>query len=277
MEEIKRNRLWLQLMAEGEAANAGTETGENDQAAAGGDAGAEAVDLDAEFEGLIKGDGKYREAYGKRVAQTVQQRTKGMRAAVDQLNGLRPALEVLAARYDLDINDPKLAQMIAEDKGLLEDKALRNNRDTDTELEIAKARAEANRAKSLIGQMLAERDAAKWQDQAKELEKANPGINVKAALDDPDFTALLQPPYNLDLKTAYMAKYGEQLISAAASRAAKQVTDKVAAGKSRPRENGTGAPAGAAAAVNPMNMSKEQYKEYCDAIMRGERVDFTAR
>lgn len=267
---------WLQLMAEGGDAGA---SGDNGQDAAGDDAAeaAEEVDLDAEFDGLTKKDGKYREAYGKKLQKAIQERTKVLRGQVERLNSLGPALDILAAKYGTTADDPNLAKLIAEDKSLLEDRAMRNGNTPETEAALVRAQAGQRKAEEAIMRLLADQDAKAWEQQAKELEQKFPDANVREALGNQQFRALMQAPYNLDFKKAYMVMYGDDLIEQAVKKERKRVTDTVAAGAKRPRENGMGNQQGAAVGIDPMTMSKEQYKEYVKRIERGERVSFSSK
>lgn len=263
--------LRIQLMAEGAE---GADGMEGQVAAAEGEE-AQPENLEAEFDKLVKGEGKFREVFGKRVQKAAYERSKGMKSSVDRLNALGPGLEVLAARYGMAVEDPALAQRIAQDKSLLEDLAMRNGRDTDAEMELTQARAQAARAQSLIASMLAQQDAQRWEEQAMQIEQEYPNLQVRAALKDPEFRKLLQAPYNLDLETAYRAKYGDRMIEAAVEKATKKVTDSVAANKSRPRENGSGKNAGSSLGADPGRMTGAEIREYMKRVERGETISFT--
>ena len=128
----------LQLMAEGaESAEAGAPA---DQAEPERTEAMEPEDLEAEFDALVKGDGKFREVFGKRVQKASFERNKGLRATVDRFNSFTPALEIMAARYGMSVDDPGLADRIANDKSLLENLAMENGNSPDVEYQLARAR-----------------------------------------------------------------------------------------------------------------------------------------
>lgn len=265
----------LQLMAEGgDGAAAGAAEAAEGQAAAGTGAAQPAVDYDAEFESLIKGDGKYREAYGKRVQQAVMQRTKGMRASIDRLNSFSQAFEVLGARYGLPSDSPELAQRIAADQSLLDEIALKNGRDSAAELELARAREQTMKAQNLIRQMMSDQQYTQWAQQASELQAEYPDFNLDAELQDPRFKDLMVN-YGIDMKGAYMALHGDDVVRQSVSKARKQAAETVAAGKNRPRENGMGQQNAAAISVDPMKMSSDEFRKWRQKIEAGERVSFT--
>lgn len=274
--EEKRKFCFLQLMAEGTGGEgAGAETGDNGQAAAGDPApAAEPENPDAEFDALVKGDGKFREIYGKRVQKAVLERTKGMKSAVDRLNSFGSAFEVLAARYGTTPDDPNLAARIAKDAGLLDEVALKNGRDTETELELASARAQNEQANALIQRILADQEMQQWRQQAAELQAKYPDFNLDEQMANPDFADLMRN-YHVTLEGAYLALNHDKVIQQTVRRTEKKVTDTIAAGKNRPRENGVGNQAGAALNKDPMQMSREEFKKWEEAVSRGERVSFS--
>ena len=266
----------LQLLAEGGQGGEGqAEAGENSQDAAGNDVPAAAPeDLNAEFDALVKGDGKFRDVYGQRVQKAVFERMKGPKAAVDRLNSFSGAFEVLAARYGCAPDDPELANKIAQDTGLLDEVAMKNGRDPGTEMELAMARAQSEQANALIQRILADQEMQRWQAEAAELQAKYPDFNLDEQMQDPDFADLLRN-HNVTLEGAYMALNHDKVIQQTVRRTEKRVTDTVAAGKNRPRENGMGSQAGAAMSKDPMQMSTAELRKWQDAVARGERVSFT--
>ena len=86
------------------------------------------VDLDAEFEELIKG--KYKDQYGKRVQNTVQQRLKGTRETEDRLNAMNPLMDLLSARYGVKADDiDGLTKALEGDDAFFEQAAQDHNMD----------------------------------------------------------------------------------------------------------------------------------------------------
>ena len=268
---VLKEKNWMQLMAEGgdaggEAAAEAAETAEPEAEAA-------APDLEAEFGDLVKRGGKYHDAYGKMMQKAVAQRLKGSNAKVERLNSFGPAFEVLAARYGMRADDPGLADAIAKDAALLDEVALKNNRDSQTELAIRQAQAQTAQAEALIQRMLADQDMARWQQEAAELQAEYPDFDLNEEMANPDFLNLIKN--NVTMKGAYMALHHDDVIQRTVRKTEKKVTDTVAAGKARPRENGTGSTAGATLGKNPMDMSSAEFREAMKRVERGERLDFS--
>lgn len=270
----------LQLMAEGEGGEASGSGGTD--ASPQGSQTAEAAaenppDLEKEFDALVKGEGKYKDVFGKRVASMVNKRMQGTQETVKKYNAMTPMLEVLAARYDMAADDPALIEKVANDPSLLENRALRNGSTADTELRVARAEAAERRAKDVLRGMMARQDAEKWQTQAEALKREYPEFDFDTAMQDPRFRDLLtNPRYNgmFDVKTAFMALHGDEAVAQAVQNTQKRTAAAVAAGKSRPRENGSGSQASAVVRANPAEMSKADFKKYVDMVSRGEKVSF---
>ena len=222
MKNENRTLLWLQLMAEsagGAETGAGAEAPEVPEDAQQEPEAPKPENLEAEFDALVKGDGKYKEIFGKRVQKAALDRNRSLRATVDRFNTFGPALEMMAARYGMSVDDPALADKIANDKSLL-----------DT-------------------------------------------IDLEAEMQNPEFQTLLRN--GVTMEGAYLALHFGEVKSRMAAKAEKKVTDAVAAGARRPRENGMGSQAGAAMKTNPAQMSKEEFNDYLRRVERGERISFS--
>lgn len=268
----------LQLMAEGGEGGEASDTGAAPQGSQTPEAPAESPpDLEKEFDALVKGEGKYKDVFGKRVASMVSKRMQGTQETVKKYNAMTPMLEVLAARYDTTSDDPALIDKVANDPTLLENRALRNGSTADTELRVARAVAAERRATDVLRGMMARQDAEKWQTQAESLKREYPEFDFDAAMQDPRFRDLLtNPSYKgmFDVKTAFMALHGDEAVAQAVQNTRKRAAAAVAAGKTRPRENGSGSQTGAVVRTNPAEMSKTDFKKYMDMVARGEKVSF---
>ncbi len=232
-----------------------------------------AEDLNAEFDALVKGEGKFREIYGRRMQRAALERTKGMRAAVDRLNSFSGAFEVLAARYGTTADDPALAEKIASDAALLSETAERKGGTASAELELAAMRAQKEQAEALIQHILADQEVQRWQREAETLAEKYPGFQLEEQLAAPNFAGLLRSG-SVSLEGAYLALNHDRVLEELTRRAEKKAADTVAAGKSRPRENAMGSGAGVTVSRDPMRLSPEEFRKWQDAVARGERVSF---
>lgn len=265
---------WLQLFAEGGGdgggaapAGAGTAAGAAEAAPA-----AEPEDLEAGFDELV--GGKYKDVYGKRVQKAVASRIRGVKGDADRYKAMAPAMQVLAARYGVRVDDPSLVQKIAGDRSLLEDLAMQSGHSTEVQMALVQANAEKQQAQEIITQIMEQQDMLKWSQQAEQVRAKYPGFDLDAELQNPQFKGLLKPPYNLDVGAAYLAIHGNDVLEQTVKDTEKRVAAHVASGRARPKENGAGAQAPATIHVDPMNMTRAEYKAYAQRIARGEKISF---
>ena len=266
---------WLQLMAEGADGAAAADAGSPETVAeeTAQEQEQQPVDLEAEFDALVKKDGKFREVFGKRVQSAVQARSRSLKATVEKFNSFAPAMEVLAARYGMSVDDPGLAGKIAGDKQLLENVAMENGNSTEVEFELSRARAAQKRAEGLVQQIMADREMQTWMQQAEAVRAEHPDFDLDTEMQNPVFQNMLRG--GATMEGAYLALHFNDVKSRMAANAEKKVTDAVAAGARRPRENGMGSAAGASVGADPMKLSKAEFEDYLKRIERGERVSFS--
>ena len=279
----------LQLLAEGAAAAA--TAGEGAVAAPAGENEAEApaatVDLDSEFEELIKG--KYKDQYGKRVADTVSKRVKSLKGAADKYEALQPTLDTLYSRYNVDPSDPDaLKRAVDGDRAFIEAKAYELGMTTEQYEEQLKKDYRARQMerenielKQRIRDAESDEILSGWRRDAENLKSIYPQIDFDAEMRNPTFRSALQSlPESTQnrVKTAYeIAHWGEigpQMMQFAQKSGEKNVAASVAANGARPVE-GVAAPSGTGAAkISVKDLTKEQRDSLIKRSMRGERITF---
>lgn len=286
MEIIKMN---LQLLAEGAAAAA--PAGEGAVAAPAGENAAESpaatVDLDAEFEGLIKG--KYKDQYGKRVADTVNKRVRTLKGAADKYEALQPTLDTLYSRYNVDPGDPDaLKKAVDGDRAFIEAKAYELGMTAEQYEEQLKKDYRARQMerenielKQKIQDAQSDAILEGWRADAEKLKSIYPQIDFDAEMRNPTFRAALKDlPENTAnrIQAAYeIAHWGEigpQMMQYAQKSGEKNVAASVAANGMRPVE-GVASPSGTGAAkISVKDLTKEQRDALIKRSMRGERITF---
>lgn len=279
---ITNSRFWLQLLAGGgeggetggTAPAAGEQTsGDNGQPAA--DQGVPAVDLTAEFDGLVnRKTGKYAQQYNARVRAAVESRVKGMN---ERLNGYAPIAEELAARYGKDAsdlggilealkNDSSRIQQVAEQMGVDDDVA---RQFVDNQRQIAEfKRKEAQRAEA--------EQFAKWDSEIEHMQEQYPDFNFAEEIKNPTFKVLVDN--GATFESAYRAIHADEIISrgiAQASASAEQnVVNRIAAKGNRPVEGGAKPKGGTNPAVGLENLTKADRDKIAQRVLQGERVSF---
>ena len=237
-------------------------------------------DLDAEFEALIKG--KYKAQYDARTQDTVQKRLKGSKETVDKYNAISPVLPLLAQQYGVDPGDiGALAKAIGDDRALYEKKAMESGMTVETYMQFEQLRRqnEALQAQETarLQKEQAQRQYDAWVQQAEEAKQHYPGLDLRSEIKDPKFKQLLDA--GVDVGSAYLVIHQGELIPAAMQQVAQSVEEKlagkIAAGGSRPAENGAQPQGGAAVKFDVSTMTKKERAELNRRALAGERVSLS--
>lgn len=236
------------------------------------------IDLNAEFEALIKG--KYKDQYNAKVKDTVQKRLKGPSEAAEKYKALIPSLEMLAKRYGVDHSDTDaLIAAIADDDSFYEDEAFERDM-TVPQLKAFKKLERENEAFRVQKQERERQQAAQqqyetWLEQAEAAKLKYPNLDLAVEVQNPQFLDLLSA--NVGVEAAYKVIHMDDIVSGAMAAAVQTATDKVsksvAANAARPNENGSGQ---GAATVKPdvRKMTKAQRQEYARRALMGETITF---
>ena len=304
-------RLYLQLFADG-----GSEGGES-QGAGDADPGAEAqieygkpapeepeatepeepaeepekVDLDAEFDALIKD--KYKAEYDKRVQKAIKDRFKPNReqqAKAKIADTVVPILDKLAMKYGLpaDATTEQIVEAVQADNQMLEDAAASRGLTLDqytqmmrSEREVARYRA-AERARQQ--QQETEAQISRWTEQAEQTRALYPDFDLAKELDpdrSPDtaqrFIQLLQS--GVDVKATYQLIHMDELIGGAMAKTAqvvqKKMSDDIRARGQRPQENGaSGNAPSTIRKMNPDELTNKDLEEIHRQVMDGKKIYF---
>ena len=239
----------------------------------------EVVDLDAEFEELIKG--KYKEQYNKRTQDTVQKRLKSTKEVADRYNELTPTLEMLAKKYGVDATDIKaLNRAIEEDDSYYEEEALEKGITVDQLKSIRKMERENADLKRQMNEQNVRENAnklyASWMNQAEAIKNVYPSFDLNVEMQNPKFTDLLKN--NIDIRTAYEVLHKDEIIPAAmqftAKKVEQQMTNKIIANGARPVENGINAQSSVVTKSDVSQLSKADIAEINRRVARGEKIRF---
>lgn len=241
-----------------------------------------AVDLNAEFDALIKG--KFKDQYNARVSDTIQKRLKGTSEAAEKYKVLTPALEEWAERYGVDASDTEgLLNAILDDDLLYEDesyetgipipklKEIKKDKRENAALRRWKQEMEQQRERQQAGQ----RQYETWLKQAEAAKLRYPNLDLDTEIQNEQFLDLLRS--NVGVEAAYKVIHMDDIVSgamaAAVQTAADKVSKSVAANGARPNENGSGQ---GPATVKPdvSKMTKAQRQDYIRRAAMGERITF---
>ena len=235
------------------------------------------VDLDAEFDELIKG--KYKDQYGKRVQKTVQQRLKGTKETEDRLNAMNPLMDLLSARYGVKADDTEgLIKALEGDDAFFEQAAADHNMEAKDYRKMLQLQSENTRLKNQQEQQFRQeqmdKQYAAWEQQAEDARKLYPNLDLNVESQNPQFRQLLMA--GIDGGTAYLALHRDDVLAGAMQHTAKTVeqklSNKIAAGNARPAENGASGQSAAVFKTDPSKWTKADREEVRRRAARGERI-----
>lgn len=121
-----------------------------------------------------------------------------------------------------------------------------------------------------------ERIYAGWAADAQRLQQVHPDFDLRTELKNPRFAGMLRT--GVDMRSAYRALHGDEIIPAAMQYAAKMVEQRLAGAMRsaavRPAENGLAGSGAVMTGRSVRAMSRQDYDKVCRMVERGERVSF---
>lgn len=231
----------LQLFAASDAGENGADPGQPERAQTAQDAAAQRMT----WEEIISDP-----EYNAKMQAMMQQRLRSAKRSQQELDALRPALQLLAEQYGVAPDDPEaLAQAIS-------------------------AGSEAARQQALQAHF------ADLQQQAKALQGIFPDFDLRTQMQNPAFLRLTAPGSGLSLEDAYYALNRQKLQGAAMELAARQTAQRlsnaIAAGAARPQEHGVSRQAAAGLTFDYRHASRQEKEalkqRIAQAAARGEKV-----
>jgi len=234
------------------------------------------------FQDLVQGQYRqeYEQAVGQRIRTAIQDRFKNQQDYRQQADAMRPIMASLGQKFGLNPNDVQgIAAKLNEDayaeeanqRGVPVD-VVRNEHQLKNQVQQLQAREAAARQ-----QMVYRAHFEGLQKQAQELAQEFPGFDLMQELtNNPKFAQWTAPGSNMSLREAFFASHGEELqkngMKYAAAQAGRSIAASVAAGASRPQENGMGTTGSANIAIDPRHMSREQRQAIRDQLSMGKYV-----
>ncbi len=285
-------KLDLQRFAEGVDAGAGAQSGGVDTGAAanGQTAAPEAATQQQEqgqqqptFQELVQGQyrNEYEQAVGQRIQSAIQDRFKNQQNYRQQLEATQPIMAALGHKFGLDPTD--MAGITAK---LNEDAYAEEASQRGVPVDVVRnehqlkdrVAAQERQLQEVQQEQQFRQHYANLQQQAAEFAQEFPGFDLMGEIrSNPDFARLTSPQFGLNVRQAYYAVHGPQMqaqgMQYAAQQAGRNIAASVAAGASRPQENGMGAQhTSAQLTFDPLNMTPQQRAEYRDRLHRGQSI-----
>lgn len=222
--------------------------------------------------------------YNRQMQATVRSRLKSEKSAEEALSKMAPALEILARKYDLDLENmdyEDLAKKINDDDSYYEEKALEMGVSVETAKKIDQMeRADAREQRTLQEQAF-QAHLISLERQGEELKKVFPDFDLREELKNPAFARMTAPGKGImSVEDAYRAVHRNEIESVAsrviAQKTAEKISNAIQSGSRRPNESGASSQAPSVTSFNYANASREQreaFKKDLRARMaRGEKV-----
>jgi hypothetical protein len=236
------------------------------------------VDRHAEFEAMIKGD--YKEAYDKRVQDTIQKRLKGAKETSDKYEATLPLMDLLAAKYGVDASDPAaIVKAIEADDDFFDGVASEQGMDVKSFRKMAKIESENARLKAAEAQRAKDQAwsarVADWVQQANDAKTEFPELDFNKEMENKEFQNRLFNGYSV--RDAYLTTHKDELFTGLATYATKtakqQVANSIAASGKRPAENGMQGQSSVIVKSDPSKWTKADRAEVARRVARGERIE----
>ena len=221
--------------------------------------------------------------YNAEHQKAIQRRLRSAKGAEENLGKLAPAIELLANKYGMDMNNmdyAALAQAVRDDDQYYEDKALEMGVSVETAKRIDQqerdnARQQAQQQQTLEQQKF-QNHIKSLEEQAEQMKQTFPNFDLMKELRDPRFARMTSPSGGLSVEDAYFAIHRAEIQAASMQVTAKQTKQKMSnairSGQSRPVENGTTGKAASVTAFNYKSMSKEQREQLKRDIYSGKKI-----
>lgn len=225
--------------------------------------------------------------YNKQMQTLIKNRISTIRVAEENLAKLAPALEVLARKHGLDVDNmdyDALAKAVNEDDDYYEDKALEMGVSVETAKKLDQQERESARQQKeqerTIEQQKVMQHIQRLEQQGEELKKTFPSFDLRKELQNPAFARMTAPNVGISVEDAYYAVHRNEIQAAAmqvtAQKTAQKISNAIQAGTRRPDENGTSGQAASVTTFNYRNASIEQRnalkKRIREAAARGEKL-----
>ncbi len=227
--------------------------------------------------------------YNKEMQAVVSARLKSAKSAEENLSKLAPALEVLARKHNLDMENmdyDALAKAVSDDDSYYEDKALEMGVDLETAKKIdqeerGNARQQREEARTIEQQRLVNH-VKSLETQGQAMKAVFPNFDLATELKNKRFAAMLHPNLGgaISVEDAYYAVHRKEIQAAAmqvtAQKTAENLSNAIQAGSRRPVENGVSGQAASVTKFDYRNASPEQRAELKrqirEAAARGEKL-----
>ena len=257
----------------------GKQAGEQAQEPAQNAQQAQAEDLEAEWNELIKG--KFKDQFTKSTQGIINKRFAQTKGLEESNQKYRAIMETVAARYGADPNDlDGLKSTIDNDKKFLMEQADKAGMTVDQYRQMQQLRAENERFRA---QQRAEQERIQvqekvnaWRQEAEQVKQFYPQFDMDTEFQNSQFVELVKA--RIPMKQAYEAVHHEELMRGfgqyAAQAAQQQTIQNIQARGMRPQEGAAKSNPAAIVKNDVKKLSRNDREEIARRVMRGEKITF---
>lgn len=233
----------------------------------------EGTDLEAEFNELIKG--KYKEQYGKAVANKIQQRFKGSQERDNALREYEEQMKPLYSMYGVD-NPTDLAKALQDNDDLYARNAEEAGMTVEQYKERLELQAEADRGRQLQEEMLREREAQeqydRWIAEADELKEIFPNFDLEEEVNNETFLNYLE--MGLPLRDAFSLVHMNEIMDGVGEDSKSRALNKIKMRNQRPVESGATKARAVVRKSNVNELTNDDIDEIMRRVAHGEKISF---
>lgn len=219
--------------------------------------------------------------YNAEMNKVITARLSKVKPAVDGLEKLAPALEMLSKKYGIETgNYDALNQAVINDDAYYEERALEMGVSPDVvkQLESANRMVEAaqQQQQQFINEQKLHEHLAKLNQQAIALREKYPDFDLRKELDNPTFRRMTAPDLMFSLEDAYELVHRDEIkanIKQAALQASKeQLSKAMQANKTRPSEGGAARTNNASVGTFDYRTATKEQREALKARIRAGEI-----
>lgn len=247
-----------------------------EQVAPAGKAAEQGTDTDESFESLIKG--KYKAEADAWAQNIVQNRFKKNAEIEAQLNSIRPLMDAIGKKFNVDPTDIKgMIKAVNYDEEALEAEAAQRGMTVDAlklvhDLEDKNADYARREQMSIIDRQNREHFSMLAQ-QAEALKAKYPDFDLMRELENPTFLRMTAMNGGFNVQQAYEAIHLNEILERQAQQQAQALAKSIRANGARPSENGLRSEQGMSQVKSdPRTWNKDDRAEVRRRVERGDKI-----
>lgn len=225
--------------------------------------------------------GEYKDLYTEDTQRMIDRRFKETKSLQDQINGMKPIMDMLAQRYKVQDGDPtKILQAVEADDAYWSEAAEEAGMDVNAFKQMQKMQRENAALNEMLRQRqqneAAQQFLQKVTDEAVELQKVYPSFDLQAELENPQFKNMIKAgvPMQHAFEVLHMDAVKAGIAAATSQATERQLAEKVRQQGARPSENGASPQSAFTVKDDVSKLTKKDRARIAELVARGEHISF---